>query len=515
MPEGEGVAARPRLARRLPRRGTRQVVEIIGQGGSAASGHIPFTPGQEGARALAPRGVAARPQLHRHRAHPPRPHPRGRRSGRAGAREARCEPRRRCAARLETLPETSRTSRRCAATYETEGLDRTDLADDPIVQFQRWYDDAAIAGLEEPNAMTLATVDEHGQPDRARRAAPRRRRTRLRVVHEPQQPQRARARGEPARRAGVPLGALAPPGPRDRHGDADRRRGVGRVLRHAVHVRVRSARGRRCRARCSTTEPTLDHAVAEIEERYRGHRRAAATALGRVPPRARDARGVAGPRQPAARPVPLHSRDGDAWSDRPASGPRPRYVRGGRRARRSARRCAARVPVPPSPSRSGCALAQRGGSSSCTPPPRRAGSLGSRGAARASAERDLVEVGGDRVVGQRRAQVRTRRGRRACGSGRRRAASSTCLRARTRARSRRRPRDRGTSASACECSGRTSVDGMCHRKPGGLEDGVETTRPPAPRLRSATTSVTSSSEPPWYAMKPNVERSSTISSTPG
>ncbi len=47
--------------------------------------------------------------------------------------------------------------------YETEGLEGTDLAGDPITQFTRWYEDAA--NLDEPNAMTLATVDEHGQPD--------------------------------------------------------------------------------------------------------------------------------------------------------------------------------------------------------------------------------------------------------------------------------------------------------------------------------------------------------------
>ncbi len=47
--------------------------------------------------------------------------------------------------------------------YETGGLELDELAADPIVQFQRWYDDAA--NLYEPNAMTLATVDEHGQPD--------------------------------------------------------------------------------------------------------------------------------------------------------------------------------------------------------------------------------------------------------------------------------------------------------------------------------------------------------------
>ena len=49
--------------------------------------------------------------------------------------------------------------------YDTAALERADLSDDPIEQFERWYEDASTAGLEEPNAMTLSTVDEHGQPD--------------------------------------------------------------------------------------------------------------------------------------------------------------------------------------------------------------------------------------------------------------------------------------------------------------------------------------------------------------
>ena len=43
--------------------------------------------------------------------------------------------------------------------YEGRELRRTDLADDPVVQWHRWYDEAAAAGLSEPNAFTLATVD--------------------------------------------------------------------------------------------------------------------------------------------------------------------------------------------------------------------------------------------------------------------------------------------------------------------------------------------------------------------
>lgn len=49
--------------------------------------------------------------------------------------------------------------------YETAGLDRGDLLEDPIAQWVRWYDEAAAAGVAEPNAMTIATVDRDGNPD--------------------------------------------------------------------------------------------------------------------------------------------------------------------------------------------------------------------------------------------------------------------------------------------------------------------------------------------------------------
>jgi pyridoxamine 5'-phosphate oxidase len=49
--------------------------------------------------------------------------------------------------------------------YETAGLDVADVAADPIEQWFRWHDDALAAGLAEPNAMTVSTVDVHGAPD--------------------------------------------------------------------------------------------------------------------------------------------------------------------------------------------------------------------------------------------------------------------------------------------------------------------------------------------------------------
>lgn len=48
--------------------------------------------------------------------------------------------------------------------YAGMPLDRSDLDDDPVRQFRRWFADAERAQLLEPNAMTLATADPAGRP---------------------------------------------------------------------------------------------------------------------------------------------------------------------------------------------------------------------------------------------------------------------------------------------------------------------------------------------------------------
>jgi pyridoxamine 5'-phosphate oxidase len=49
--------------------------------------------------------------------------------------------------------------------YETAGLDRADLADDPVTQLLAWYAQAEGAGIREPNAVVISTVDTDGAPD--------------------------------------------------------------------------------------------------------------------------------------------------------------------------------------------------------------------------------------------------------------------------------------------------------------------------------------------------------------
>lgn len=48
--------------------------------------------------------------------------------------------------------------------FESSGLNEEDLNNDPVIQFESWFQDARTAGLLEPNAMSLATVDSNGQP---------------------------------------------------------------------------------------------------------------------------------------------------------------------------------------------------------------------------------------------------------------------------------------------------------------------------------------------------------------
>jgi pyridoxamine 5'-phosphate oxidase len=48
--------------------------------------------------------------------------------------------------------------------YDRGSLDEADAGTDPIALFRRWFKDASEAGLLEPNAMALATVDAAGRP---------------------------------------------------------------------------------------------------------------------------------------------------------------------------------------------------------------------------------------------------------------------------------------------------------------------------------------------------------------
>jgi len=48
--------------------------------------------------------------------------------------------------------------------YTQGGLERDDLADSPLEQFDHWMQQTIKSGIPDPNAMTIATVDATGQP---------------------------------------------------------------------------------------------------------------------------------------------------------------------------------------------------------------------------------------------------------------------------------------------------------------------------------------------------------------
>ena len=48
--------------------------------------------------------------------------------------------------------------------YESTGLDRKDLDDDPLLQFEKWFKQALSTGMEYANGMSLATVGADGTP---------------------------------------------------------------------------------------------------------------------------------------------------------------------------------------------------------------------------------------------------------------------------------------------------------------------------------------------------------------
>jgi pyridoxamine 5'-phosphate oxidase len=48
--------------------------------------------------------------------------------------------------------------------YQVGPLDESGLAGSPLEQFRRWLEEADAAGIEEPNAMAMASVDGRGQP---------------------------------------------------------------------------------------------------------------------------------------------------------------------------------------------------------------------------------------------------------------------------------------------------------------------------------------------------------------
>jgi pyridoxamine 5'-phosphate oxidase len=48
--------------------------------------------------------------------------------------------------------------------FMQQGLNHDELYKNPVKQFESWYEETNNSGIHEPSAMSLATVDENGQP---------------------------------------------------------------------------------------------------------------------------------------------------------------------------------------------------------------------------------------------------------------------------------------------------------------------------------------------------------------
>ncbi len=178
-------------------------------------------------------------------------------------------------------------------------------------------------GVTEPNAFALGTVDAAGFPQSRDGARPRRRRARLRLLHqlrvgEERASWRRDRQGHRCCSPGCSCTARCASSARssgsgDEESDeyfATRPRGIADRRVGLAAVASRSPIGPRSR-RC----------VAEIEATLRRRRRAPPAALGRLAPGAAERRAVAGPPQPPARPPAVHPRR------RELDDPAPRAVR--------------------------------------------------------------------------------------------------------------------------------------------------------------------------------------------
>ena len=66
--------------------------------------------------------------------------------------------------RDDSLPRTAMDVSNLRRSAAGPALDRADLDDDPIVQFEHWFREACESDRMDPNAMTLSTVDADNRP---------------------------------------------------------------------------------------------------------------------------------------------------------------------------------------------------------------------------------------------------------------------------------------------------------------------------------------------------------------
>ena len=188
--------------------------------------------------------------------------------------------------------------------YMRASLDEADVDPDPFRQFARWFDEAVGVQVPEPNAMTLATVDAEGRPS-ARIVLLKAADGRGFTFYTNYESRKGRELPPDARAALLFFWA-----------ELERQVRVEGVV-EKVDVATADAywvsrpRLSRIGAWASPqSEPLRDRAAlesrfADAEARFPGRARPATAALGRLSPRSRNVRILAGSPVAAARPTGL------------------------------------------------------------------------------------------------------------------------------------------------------------------------------------------------------------------
>ena len=190
------------------------------------------------------------------------------------------------------------------------------MADDPHALFERWFAEARLAEPNDPDAMTLATVDAEGRPSARMVLLKGHDAARLRLLHQPAEPQGRRS-SPPIRSAALLFHWKSLRRQVRIEGAVERGRGRAgrRLFRDAARAIRSSAPGpRTSRARWTSARPSRG-AFEAMQARFEGGDVPRPPHWWRLSRRARADRILAAIARTACTSGACSRRTGDGWSE--------------------------------------------------------------------------------------------------------------------------------------------------------------------------------------------------------